>query len=391
MPDGQGEVIVVLKVSRRGQVPPFIVMDVMQAAADREAAGADVLHLEVGQPATAAPRGVIEAARRALERDRLGYTLAFGIPELRERIAGHYRDWYGVDVGIERIAVTKGSSAAFLLAFLAAFDAGDRVAMVTPGYPAYRNILTALGITPVMIPSAAEHRYQPTPDLLEALDGPLDGLVIASPSNPAGTMLDPDRLRTLLGYCRSHGIRVVSDEIYHGITYDVTQASALGFGDEAIVVNSFSKYFSMTGWRLGWMIVPPELVRAVECLSQNLFISSPSLSQHAAVAAFDCHEELEANVARYRRNREVLLNELPAAGISDLAPADGAFYVYANVSRFTNDSVGFCSRMLSDIGVAGTPGVDFDADRGMATVRLSFAGSTQEMVEACARLRTWLA
>ena len=228
--------------------------------------------------------------------------------------------------------------------------------MVTPGYPAYRNILTALGITPVMIPSAAEHRYQPTPDLLEALDGPLDGLVMASPSNPAGTMLDPDRMRALLAYCRGRGIRVVSDEIYHGITYGVMQASALGFGDEAIVVNSFSKYFSMTGWRLGWMIVPPELVRAVECLSQNLFISSPSLSQHAAVAAFDCHEELEANVARYRRNREVLLNELPAAGIGDLAPADGAFYIYAGVSRFTNDSVEFCNRMLSDIGVACTPG-----------------------------------
>ena len=381
----------VLKVSGRGQVPPFIVMDVMQAAADREAAGSDVLHLEVGQPATAAPRGVIEAAKRALERDRLGYTLAFGIPELRERIAGHYRDWYGVDVDVERIAVTKGSSAAFLLAFLAAFDAGDRVAMITPGYPAYRNILTALGITPVIIPSGAEHRYQPTPSLLDAVDGPLDGLVVASPSNPAGTMLDPARMRALAAYCRGRGIRMVSDEIYHGITYGMTQASALEFGDEVIVVNSFSKYFSMTGWRLGWMIVPPDMVRAVECLAQNLFISSPTLSQHAAVAAFDCHGELEANVERYRRNRDVLLNGLPSAGIDDLAPADGAFYVYANVSRFTNDSAGFCSRMLSSIGVACTPGIDFDSDRGMATVRLSFAGATQDMVEACARLRNWLA
>ena len=381
----------VLKVAMRGRVPPFIVMDVMQAAADREARGGDVLHLEVGQPSTAAPRGVREAARQAIDHDRLGYTVAFGIPELRERIAAHYRDWYGVEVDTARIAVTKGSSAAFLLAFLAAFDAGDRVAMVTPGYPAYRNILTALGIEPVIIPSQSEHRYQPTGALLDTVDGGLDGLVVASPSNPAGTMLDPSRMRSLVGYCRRHGIRVVSDEIYHGITYGMTQASALQFADDVIVVNSFSKYFSMTGWRLGWMIVPEDMVRAVECLAQNLFISAPTLSQHAAVAAFDCHDELASNVERYGRNRDVLLNELPAAGLDDLAPADGAFYVYANVSRFTNDSAAFCSRMLADIGVACTPGTDFDSERGAGTVRFSFAGATGDMVTACRRLRDWLA
>ena len=380
----------VLKVASRGQIPPFIVMDVMQSAANREAEGGDVLHLEVGQPSTSAPRGVIEAAKRALDRDKLGYTLAFGIPRLRERLAAHYRAWYGVDVPVERIAITKGSSAGFLLSFLAAFDTGDRVAMVSPGYPAYRNILTALGIEPVLMLSGPEHRYQPTPALLDALDKPVDGLILASPSNPTGTMVGAEEMRALTAYCLAKGIRLISDEIYHGICYGHPWVSALESDSNALVINSFSKYFSMTGWRLGWMIVPPDMVRAIECLAQNMFISSPTLSQHAAIAAFDCHEELETNIKRYARNREVLLNDLPGAGFSDLAPADGAFYVYANIADITNDSVDFCRRMLAETGVACTPGLDFDPDRGHATIRFSFAGSTEDMVEACQRMKAWI-
>ncbi|WP_028465753.1 pyridoxal phosphate-dependent aminotransferase [Nisaea denitrificans] len=379
-----------LKVSRRGAVPAFIVMDVMQAAADREAAGGDVLHLEVGQPATPAPRGVIEAAKRALDDDRIGYTLAAGINPLRERIAQHYKDWYGVSLDPSRIMVTTGSSGAFQVAFLAAFEAGDRVAMASPGYPAYRNILSALGVETVLLETERKHRYQPTPELLDAVEGKIDGLIVASPSNPTGTMLGEEELAALTGYCKEKGIRVVSDEIYHGIGFGTRPVSALESDDQALVINSFSKYFSMTGWRLGWMVVPEDLSRSMECLAQNFFISPPTLSQHAAVAAFDCHEELQANVARYAKNREVLLNELPAAGLDDLAPADGAFYIYADVTRFTNDSVDFSKRMLAEIGLAATPGVDFDPARGHGSLRFSFAGATEDMVEAASRLKNWL-
>jgi len=378
-----------LKSSRRGQVPPFIVMDVMRAAAKREATGADVLHLEVGQPSTGAPRKVIEAAEAALRSgDALGYTLALGIPELREAIARHHRDWYSVSVDPERVVVTIGSSGAFLLAFLAAFDAGDRVAMASPAYPAYKNILRALDIDPVEIPAGEAERWQAVPDLVRRV-GKVDGLIIASPANPTGTMLRPDELADIARYCAAEGIRLISDEIYHGLTYGPEAATALSFGDDAIVVNSFSKYFSMTGWRLGWMVVPPALLRAVECLAQNLFISPPSLSQRAAIAVFEAHEELQANRAKYARNRALLLEELPRAGFHRLAPADGAFYLYADIGHLTNDSEAFCRRMLQETGIAATPGVDFDPDRGSATMRFSFAGAEATMAEAARRLRSW--
>ncbi len=378
-----------LRPSTRGQVAPFIVMDVMSAAAAREAAGGDVLHLEVGQPSTPAPRGVLEAARRALDSDRIGYTLALGIPTLRERIARHYRDVYGVTVPAERIAVTTGSSAGFQLAFLAAFDAGARVALAAPGYPAYRNILQALNVEVVDLPTDRADRYQPTVERLQAA-GKLDGVIVASPSNPTGTMLDGPAMRRLADWCRAVGVRLVSDEIYHGIGYGMRPVTALEAEPDAIVINSFSKYFSMTGWRIGWMVVPPDLLRSVECLAQNFFISPPTLSQIAAEAAFDCEEELQANLARYAANREILLNELPKAGLDDLAPADGAFYVYADVAAHTNDSVEFCRRLLAETGVACTPGVDFDPQRGHATVRFSFAGATETMAEACRRITAWL-
>lgn len=378
-----------LRPSGRGQVAPFIVMDVMTAAAAREAAGGDVLHLEVGQPATPAPRGVLEAARRALDSDRIGYTLALGIPALRERIARHYRDCYGVAVPAERVAVTTGSSAGFQLAFLAAFDAGARVALASPGYPAYRNILQALNVEVVDLPTERADRYQPTVERLENA-GRLDGVIVASPSNPTGTMLDGPAMQRLAGWCRGRGVRLISDEIYHGIGYGMRPVTALEADPDAVIINSFSKYFSMTGWRIGWMVVPPDLLRSVECLAQNFFISPPTLSQIAAVAAFECEDELQANLARYAANREVLLNELPKAGLDDLAPADGAFYVYADVAAHTNDSVEFCRRLLADTGVACTPGVDFDPSRGHATIRFSFAGATETMVEACRRIGAWL-
>jgi aspartate/methionine/tyrosine aminotransferase len=377
-----------LKVSRRGQVPPFIVMDVMRAAAEKAASGGDVLHLEVGQPSTGAPSRVIEAAKQALDADLLGYTLALGIEPLRQRIARHYRTAYGAEVRADNVVVTTGSSGAFLLAFLAAFEAGDRVGLAAPGYPAYRNILSALGVEPVLLPVGPASRFQPAVEVVREFGGRLDGLIVASPSNPTGSMLSAAELSRLADWCGEEGVRLVSDEIYHGITYGQAAATAAG-RTEALVINSFSKYYSMTGWRLGWMVVPDDLLRAVECLAQNLFISPPALSQQAAVAAFDCAEELDANVARYAKNREVLLGDLPAAGFDRLAPADGAFYLYADVSRWTNDSLSFCRRMLAETGVACTPGVDFDPLEGQRFIRFCFAGATADMAEAARRLAAW--
>jgi aspartate/methionine/tyrosine aminotransferase len=381
-----------LKVARRGVVPPFIVMDVMRAAnaRDRAATGPDerAVHLEVGQPGTPAPALVRAAAVRALEQDRLGYTEAFGVPQLRARIAAHYRETYGCVVPAERIAVTSGSSGAFILAFLAAFEAGDRVALAEPGYPAYRNILTALGIEAVGLPATRDHNFQPTPELLERA-GRLDGLIIASPANPTGSMLAASELAQLVRWCRDHGVRLVSDEIYHGIVYEGRAQTALAYGDEPVVINSFSKYYSMTGWRLGWMVAPPDAARAVETLAQNLFISPPTLAQLAAIAAFDAREECDANVARYRRNRDLLLAELPKAGFRDFAPPDGAFYLYADVGHMTNDSEEFCRQMLAEAGVAATPGTDFDPRRGARALRFSFAGTTEDMAEAARRLVVW--
>ena len=379
-----------LKVARRGLVAPFIVMEILRAANERAVEGADIRHLEVGQPGTGAPQGVIEAVRAALGQSPLGYTEAFGLPALRQRIARHYADLYGVTVDPSRIAVTTGSSAGFLLAFLASFEPGDRVVLTDPSYPCYRNILTALGIEPVHVPVGPETGFQPSPAVLDQVSGSIDGLVVASPSNPTGSMLSAPALRALAEYCRDRGIRLVSDEIYHGITYGEPASTALASTDEAIVVNSFSKYFSMTGWRLGWLVLPPDLVTPVERLTQNLFISAPTVSQVGGLAAFDCREELEANVARYARNRDLLLTELRAAGIERVAPADGAFYVYAEIGDLTNDSEAFCRRMLDEIGVAATPGVDFDTGRGTRYIRFSYAGSTEDVSEAARRIRGWV-
>ena len=378
-----------LKLSRRGSIPPFIAMDVLRDANRHAAGGSDVIHLEVGQPSTPAPRGVIAVAERALRQQVLGYTDANGLVELREAIARDYRRAYDVDLDPARIVITTGSSAGFILAFLAAFDAGDRVALAAPAYPAYRNILVSLGLEPVELPAGAAEHYQATLDLVRAACDKIDGLIIASPANPTGSMLAPDELAALARYCETAGIRLISDEIYHGIVYGMKEATAVATSVEAIVVNSFSKYYSMTGWRIGWMVVPEAMIRMVECLAQNLYISPPSLSQYAALAAFDCRDELDANVARYAENRALLLSELPKAGIDRFAPADGAFYLYADIPHLTNDSEEFCRRLLRETGVACTPGVDFDRARGHTTVRISFAGMTAEIAEAARRIRAW--
>ena len=383
-----------LKIGRGAAAPPFLVMDVIAAANARQAAlppGAPgVIRMEVGQPGTGAPAGAVAAAMAALRSgDPLGYTEAFGRASLRERISAHYRDWYGLDVPPQRIAVTVGASGGFPLAFLAAFDPGDRIALTSPYYPPYVNILTALGMVPVVIPAGPETRFQPTPALLDALDPRPDGVIVASPCNPAGTMLHPDELAAIARWCEANGVRLISDEIYHGLNYDAALATAAAVSPHAVVVNSFSKYFSMTGWRIGWLVLPEDLVRPVECLAQNLFISAPHISQITAEAAFDCGAELQANIAGYRRARDHLLAALPAAGFDRLSPAEGAFYLFADISARSNDAVTFCARMLAEAGIAATPGVDFDHARGNRFVRFSYCGPEADMLAATERLARW--
>ena len=375
----------------RSDIASFIVMDVMRAAAAAEARGVRIVHMEVGQPATAAPVAAREAVKRTLDSDTLGYTMALGTDALRARIAQLYQDWYGIEVSPERIVVTSGSSAAFVLAFCALFDVGAKVALPAPGYPCYRHILTALGARPLTLETGPNTRWMPTPQQIEAQHAveALSGLLIASPANPTGTMLEPDRLRAIAELCERKGIWFISDEIYHGLTWGLPEATALQYSDHAIVINSFSKYFSMTGWRVGWMVVPEALVRTVERLAQNLYISPPGVSQVAALGAFDGLEELEANKRVYAANRALLLAELPKAGFDAIIPADGAFYLYVDVSRFTQDSLAFAKLMLEETGVAATPGVDFDEARGRRFMRFSYAGSTADMADAASRLQTW--
>ncbi|GJE39123.1 aspartate/methionine/tyrosine aminotransferase [Methylobacterium persicinum] len=377
---------------RASTVAPFMVMDVMSAAAARERSGLDVVHMEVGQPSAGAPRPVIEATRQALTLGRVPYTEALGLPALRERIARDYRDRYGVSVAPERVVVTTGSSAGFLLSFMALFDAGDRVGVPQPGYPAYRNILNSLGVEPVPMVLRDEDRYAPTADLIAAVHGTqaLDGVLVMSPANPSGTVIVPDALAALCAKVRALGLPLISDEIYHGLTYGAPAATALQFEPDAVIINSFSKYHCMTGWRIGWMVVPEGLVRAVERLAQNLYISAPYLSQVGALAAFDATEELEVVRAGYARNRAILLDAFPGLGLGKVHPADGAFYIYADVSNLTADAAAFCRRMLDETGIAATPGLDFDPEAGGHHIRFSFAGSEADCRDTVARLRTWL-
>ena len=385
-----------LKIGRGAEAPPFLVMDVI-AAANARAAGLPpgapgILRMEVGQPGSGAPAGAVQAAMAALRSGApLGYTEAFGLPALRERIARHYLEHYGLLVPPARLAVTVGASGAFPLAFLAAFDRGDRVAMASPFYPPYANILTALGMEPVLLECGPETRFQPSLAMLQRLDPIPDGLVIASPCNPAGTMLAPAELGAIARWCHAHGVRLISDEIYHGLSWgSVAESSAAAFSDSAIIVNSFSKYWCMTGWRIGWLLLPEDLTRPVECLAQNMFISAPHVAQVAALAAMDCGAELEAKKAGYARSRAALLAGLPNAGLDRIAAADGAFYLWCDVSHLADDSVNFAARMLEGAGIAATPGVDFDRTRGRRYLRFSYCGDEAAMAEAAPRLRAWL-
>jgi aspartate/methionine/tyrosine aminotransferase len=381
-----------IKPSARSNVPPFMVMDVVAAAARLEAQGRRIIHMEVGQPAVGAPASAIAAARAALSRSALGYTETLGIPSLRQRIARAYGEWHGLDVDPQRVVVTTGSSAGFMLAFLTAFEAGNRVATALPGYPPYRHILSALGCEPVGLATTAATRWAITSEILLNAHRaqPLDGLIIASPANPTGTMMSASALEDVIGGAEDAGITLISDEIYHGLDYAFRADCAARFSPRVIIVNSFSKYFCMTGWRIGWMIVPPSLVRAVERLQQNLAISVPTLAQIAAAAAFDGRDELEDVRRGYEENRRILLEGLPRAGLDSFLPADGAFYLYADVSRYSTDSLAFAKRMLEEAGVAATPGVDFDPQRGQNFLRLCYAGSRNDMRQAVERIGDWL-
>ena len=380
----------VARVSARGQVPPFYAMQMYVAAMARQQAGLPVYLLNVGQPGTPAPSTVLAAAHKVLDTDRIGYTSALGIPELRDAIANHYRRTYGLDVARSAVVATTGSSGGFLLAFLAAFEPGDVVVLARPGYPAYRNMLTALGCEVVELPCGPATRFQPSVAALDALDVRPAGLVVASPANPTGTMVTPAELAAITTWCDANGVRLISDEIYHGITFSGEASCAWQTSRRAIVVNSFSKYFSMTGWRLGWLLVPDELLDSVDRLASNFTLCPPTLPQHAAIAAFDAYAELDANVERYRANREFLLARLPEIGLDRLAPADGAFYIYADVSKWTDDSLAFGARLLAETGVAVAPGIDFDPVDGGRHIRLSFAGDKAEIATAVDLLGEWL-
>jgi aspartate/methionine/tyrosine aminotransferase len=378
-----------MRRSRRGQVDAFIVMDMVAEASRLEALGQHIIHMEVGQPGTGAPAGAVAALGAAMGDDAMGYTVALGLPALRQGIAKLYERWYGVDLNPARVIVTSGSSGAFLLAFTALFEAGDRVALGEPGYPSYRQILKALSLEPVGIATSDANRLQPVPADLEGIE--MAGLIVASPGNPSGTMLSKQALADLIAYAEQRGIAFVSDEIYHGLHYGERAHSALEISDDVYVINSFSKYFSMTGWRVGWMVVPEDHIRTVERLAQNMFICAPHAAQLAALAALDCEPELEANRAVYAENRRLMLEGLPKAGFDKIAPPDGAFYIYADVSDLTEDSLGFAREILQNAGVAVTPGLDFDPKRGAQTLRFSYARATADIVEGLRRLQDYMA
>jgi aspartate/methionine/tyrosine aminotransferase len=381
-------------VALRAGIPPFYVMDVWLAAAERQRTHGDLVNLSAGQPSAGATRPVREAAKDALERTNLGYSVALGIPELRTAIAGSYKERHGLVVDPNDVVITTGSSGGFLLAFLACFDVGDRVAIASPGYPCYRNILSALGCEVVEMPCGPDTRFQPTAQMLADLDPPIQGVVVASPANPTGTVIPPEELAAIACWCEDSGVRLISDEVYHGLVYEGAPATSCAWqtSRNAVVVNSFSKYFAMTGWRLGWLLVPGGLLRAVDCLTGNFTICPPVLPQYAAVAAFtpESIAEAEGHLHHYAANRELLLGGLRSLGLDRLAPTDGAFYAYADVSHLTTDSLSFCSKLLADTGVAIAPGIDFDTVRGGSFVRLSFAGPTSDIEEALRRIGDWL-
>ena len=380
-----------LKIGKTNQIPAFLAMQVMQDAQRLEATGKDIMHLEVGQPSTPPPDAVNSALSTALGSTAShGYSVALGHPALRQRISAHYQDWYGITPDWNQIAITPGSSLGFAISFLAAFDTGDHIAIATPGYPAYRNLMAALGLVPDLIPARADQAWMPDLEAL-ASSGPLpDGILLASPANPTGVVIDDDDLADICAWCARHGVRLIMDEIYHGLTYGGCGTTALKFNQHAIIINSFSKYFCMTGWRLGWIILPDDLVDNAEKIAQNLYISAPTPNQIGALAAFDCYDEFDAHLSRYQDNRDRLLAGLPEEFLGKHPPANGAFYLYVDIGAISNDSADFARRMLCEAGVAVTPGIDFDRNHGERYLRLSYAGSSHTITAAIDRINDWL-
>ena len=375
-------------MSDTAQIEPFQAIGVSRLAHQLKAQGRSIIHMEFGQPSTGAPRAAIAAAHKVLDSDGMGY---WESPELKARIARHYGEQYGVEVEPDRLILTCGASPALLLALISSFNPGDRVALARPGYVAYRNTLKALHMVPVEIACGPNSRFQLTAEHIADLDPAPAGLIIASPANPTGTIIAAAELEAIAKVCADRGIRIVSDEIYHGLSYVEPAHSMLEFAPDALIINSFSKYFSMVGWRLGWLLSPASHMHRARAYVGNLYLTSPSLSQHAALAAMDAREELDGHVEVYRANRKLLLDALPALGLADIAPPDGAFYIYANVGHLTNDSLAFCKTLLQDTGVATAPGVDFDPVDGRHFIRLSFAVSTPQVEEALRRLTPWFA
>ena len=377
-----------MKKSKRSNVDPFIVMDVMESARKAEANGKHVIHMEVGQPGTPAPKVAKKFISDEISNNDLGYTVTLGLPELRNRISKLYGDWYNIDLNPDRIIITTGSSGAFILSFAALFDVGDRVGIAAPGYPSYRQILKSQDLIPIDIFTELQNKFQPIPKDIK--ENNLNGLLVASPANPTGSMLDKKKLEELINTAHENKVSFISDEIYHGIQYENNPTSALEISNECYVINSFSKYFSMTGWRVGWMIVPEDHVRQVERLSQNLFICPPHVSQLTALSAMDAKEELNTNVEVYKKNRSILLEELPKAGLYKFSPPDGAFYIYIDISEYSKDSLNFCKEVLDKAGVAITPGLDFDQKRGNSTIRFSYARSTEDIIEGANRIKKFM-
>ena len=377
-----------MRKSNRGNVDPFIVMDVMENARKAEEKGEDIVHMEVGQPGTPAP---IEAQRQLIEKmknDSMGYTVALGIPELRKRISQLYGDWYNLDLNPDRIIITSGSSAGFILSFSSLFDAKDRVGICSPGYPSYRQILKAQDLETVLIETKFENNFQPFASDLKGLN--LSGVLIASPANPTGSMLNYNQLESLILSSLEQNISFISDEIYHGIEYEKKATTALQINNQCYVINSFSKYFSMTGWRVGWMVVPEDHIRQIERLAQNMFICAPHASQIAALHALDCEDELKNNLDVYKENRKLMIKGLKDSGFSKISSPDGAFYIYADVSKFCNDSLEFANRVLKEAKVAITPGLDFDSNRGNSTIRFSYARSTEDIIKGLEKLNIFM-
>ena len=377
-----------MKNSKRSKVDSFIVMDVMESARKAESKGQHIIHMEIGQPGTPAPKIAKEYLSKQIHSNNLGYTVSLGLPELRKKISKLYGEWYNLDLNPERVVVTNGSSGAFILSFTSLFDSGERVGIGSPGYPSYRQILKSLDLVPVDIQTEMQNSFQPIPSDIEKNN--IKGLLVASPANPTGSMLDKQSLKNLITAAKENSVSFISDEIYHGIEYEKKATTALEITDDCYVINSFSKYFSMTGWRVGWMVVPESHVRQVERLSQNLFICPPHASQITALAALDASEELEQNVNIYKKNREILINELPNMGFKKFSPPDGAFYIYVDVSKFTNDSLEFTKQILDKVGVAITPGLGFDQKRGNTTIRFSYARSTEDIIEGTKRLKKFM-